>query len=207
MPANRKIWERPNKSRLSRKTLTRQIKPRILIVCEGKKTEPNYFKGFKVSTMTLVIEPVGQVHVSVVERAIKILSEDRDIEEVWCVFDRDKHKANPNDINLFNSAMSLAKKHKIKVAYSNDAFELWYLLHFIYLNAQILRSDYIKKLKDIMGGYAKNDPDMYMKLEDKMDTAINNAKKLYNLSNKNDPANADPSTTVFKLVERLRQLK
>lgn len=58
-----------------------------------------------------------------------------------------------------------------------------------------------------MGTYKKNDPLMYDKLEDKMDIAIRNAKKLHELSDKNDPANADPSTTVFMLVERLLELR
>lgn len=76
-----------------------------------------------------------------------------------------------------------------------------------YILIKILRSDYIVKLRKIMGTYKKNDQSMYDKLEDKIDVAIRNAKKLYRLSNKNDPANADPSTTVFMLVERLLKLK
>lgn len=203
-----KAWERSRgRGQLSRKSATREVKPRILIVCEGKKTEPNYFMGFKVRTMDVVIEPVGAVHTSVVDRALALMAEDGDYEEVWCVFDRDKHIANPDDVALFNSAIEKAEKNGIRVAYSNDAFELWYLLHFNYCDTQILRSDYITKLREIMGTYKKNDPLMYDKLEDKMDVAIRNAKKLHELSDKNDPANADPSTTVFMLVERLLELR
>ncbi len=157
--------------------------------------------------MNVVIEPAGAVHTSVVDRALALMEEDGDYEEVWCVFDRDKNRANPSDVALFNSAIEKAKTNGVRVAYSNDAFELWYLLHFNYCDTQILRSDYIVKLREIMGAYKKNDQSMYDKLEDKIGVAIRNAKKLYRLSDKNDPANADPSTTVFMLVERLLKLK
>ena len=72
-----KAWERSRgRSRLSRKSANREVKPRILIVCEGKRTEPNYFKGFKVRTMNVVIEPAGAVHTSVVDRALALMEED-----------------------------------------------------------------------------------------------------------------------------------
>lgn len=83
-----KAWERSRgRSRLYRKSVNREVKPRILIVCEGKETEPNYFKGFKVRTMNIVIEPAGAVHASVVDRALVLMEEDGDYEEIWCVFE------------------------------------------------------------------------------------------------------------------------
>lgn len=33
-------------------------------------------------------------------------------------------------------------------AWSNESFELWYLLHFVYLEAGISRADYIKILEN-----------------------------------------------------------
>jgi hypothetical protein len=39
--------------------------------------------------------------------------------EVWCVFDKDSFL--PQD---FNGAIQLAKSNRIRVAYSNEAFEL-----------------------------------------------------------------------------------
>lgn len=208
MTRQEKSWNLSKKqARFIRKVGIRDKRPRILIVCEGKKTEPNYFKGFRITSVNLVIEPVGAVHYDVVSRAIEILDEDNDYQETWCIFDRDKQLDRPNDAELFNQAIQLAKNNNINVAYSNDAFELWYLLHFNYMDNSILRSDYIVRLKSIMGNYKKNDPNMYAKLEDKMDIAIRNARKLYDKCNKRDPANADPSTTVFKLVEKLRSIK
>lgn len=202
-----KAWAK-SQGRLVRRVAIRDERIRILIVCEGKKTEPLYFKGFRITSVNLVIEPAGAIHTSVVSKAIDILQEDSDYEEVWCVFDRDKHPSNRHDLRQFNDAIQLAQHHGIKVAYSNDAFELWYLLHFGYYDTQMTRMDYISKLSRLLpGGYQKNDPNMYTMLEGRMDDAIRNAKRLYDMCDKNDPGNADPSTTVFILVERLRQLQ
>lgn len=205
-----KAWDRTSGRRrggLRRRTAVRDERPRILIVCEGEKTEPNYFKGFRLTNVRLEIDPAKSQHYSAVQHTIDILKTDDDYEEVWCVFDRDKHISNPGDLALFNSAMDLARRNKINVAYSNDAFELWYLLHFNYYDMQLSRADYIVKLNELISeGYKKNDTAMYSKLEDKMSVAIRNAKKLYNASDKTNPGNADPSTTVFILVEKLNKI-
>lgn len=201
-----KAWERPRKAgRSSRLEDSRDKLPSILIVCEGEKTEPNYFAGFRVPSVNLIVVPAASVHISVVRRALKEYEKDSDFEEVWCVFDRDKNIRNKKDAEQFNKALTLAKENGFNVAYSNDAFELWYLLHFIYFDSQILRSDYIKKLQSYLdGGYRKNDPDIFTKLEDNMDEAIKRAKRLMTEHDGVNPVDADPSTTVFMLVERLK---
>ena len=199
----KKAWQRGS---TARKVATRDPRPRILIVCEGVQTEPNYFQGFRLTNIVLEVVPAGAQHKTVVEKAIDLKTEDGDYNEVWCVFDRDKHISG-KDKQIFNDAISLAAQNSIDIAYSNDAFELWYLLHFSYFDTAILRSDYITKLKKLLpGGYKKNDPTMYKKLEDKMDDAIKNAKRLHEGWNGGEPEKSDPSTTVYKLVERLREL-
>lgn len=46
------------KSSLSRRQGVREIKQSFLIVCEGEKTEPDYFKAFRMTTAT--VKAVGQ---------------------------------------------------------------------------------------------------------------------------------------------------
>ena len=60
--------------------------------------------------------------------------------QVWCVFDMDSFKAH------FSNAISSAKAKEFKVAYSNEAFELWYLLHFSFHDADLSRQQYGEKL-------------------------------------------------------------
>ena len=46
--------------------------------------------------------------------------------------------------NLVNKAINDATANDLKVAWSNEAFELWYLLHFIFLDTAITRKAYIE---------------------------------------------------------------
>jgi hypothetical protein len=64
---------------------------------------------------------------------------NRTIDRLWVVFDRDSFS--PND---FNNAVHRCQNVKpvIGCAWSNEAFELWYLLHFHYYNNGMSRKDY-----------------------------------------------------------------
>jgi hypothetical protein len=58
--------------------------------------------------------------------------------------------------------------------------------------------------------YTKKDPNIYSYIKDKEWEAIKNAKKLdkhHNTSSNISPHDRNPSTTVYKLVERLNRLK
>ena len=127
----------------------------FLIVCEGEKTEPNYFRSFPVDTkvIKLDIRGEGRNTNSLVEKAIELKNglESDETDRFWCVFDRDKNPKNPNDSQNFNSAITLARNNGIDVAYSNDAFELWYLLHFHFYNTGTSRKDYPDKLTKLLG--------------------------------------------------------
>lgn len=205
-------------------SLTRTEQPRIidqeeerqyfLIVTEGEKTEPNYFKSLvnELPDHLVAIEIVGEGAntISVVKAAIKIRTKRNEqnllppFDEVWVVFDKDDFPA-----RNFNRAIELATKEKIKVAYSNEAFELWYILHFQYLDAAVNRDRYIEILKEILGKYKKNDNEMYHLMNDKGDEkkAISRAKRLYRELNIGNPAAEKPTTLVYKLVERLNKFK
>ena len=181
------------------------IKKRILIVCEGGKTEPNYFLCFRVSSA--VVEVVGEGHntVSLVRSAMskrdKAKEDDIDFQEVWCVFDRDSFPA----VN-FNSALRLARQEKIKVAYSNEAFEIWYLLHFNYIDAALSREQYKEKLTNRLGyTYEKNSKSMYEELLNKQADAIRHAERLLQCYSLHNPERDNPSTTIHLLVNELNR--
>jgi len=198
---NKKRSDFPNDR--NRKDKTRK---RFFIVCEGEKTEPNYFKKFSVDVDLKVIKGEGKDTNSLVEKAIKLKnglkSDERD--RVWCVFDRDRNDQNPHDAQKFKVAITLAKTNGIKVAYSNDAFELWYLLHFNYYNTGISRKDYKNMLTNQLGHeYKKNSETIYEELKDKQENAIKNAKRLLQKYDRPNPESDNPSTTVHLLVEEL----
>lgn len=100
----------------------------------------------------------------------------------------------------------MATKQNFKVAYSNEAFELWYILHFEFLHTGIPRIDYINKLTNLLGErYQKNSDAIYDNLFNKQETAIKNAEKLLKQYDKQNPAENNPSTTVNLLVKALNQ--
>jgi hypothetical protein len=183
-----------------RKLNTREVKQRFLIVCEGTQTEPNYFRSFRVPKVVIDIEGLGRNPTQIVEYAIDRRSED-DFDQVWCVFDRDSFP-----ISDITKAVALAKKNNIQIAYSNEAFELWYILHFQFLNTAIPRSDYSKKLSNLIGKpYAKNSRDMYDDLLIRQPTAITNADRLLQEYPTPNPVTDNPSTTIHQLVRQLNR--
>ena len=180
----------------------------FLIVCEGEKTEPNYFRSFPVDTkvIKLDIKGEGKNTKSLVEKAMELKSnaEYDEKDRFGCVFDRDKNPKNPNDSQNFNSALTLAINNGIEIAYSNDAFELWYLLHFHFYNTGISRQDYQNMLTKLLGHeYQKNSETIYEELKDKQENAIKNAERLLKEYTCPNPETDNPSTTVHLLVEEL----
>lgn len=180
---------------------TKEVLPTILIVTEGMKTEPNYFNAFPVSSLTVRVVGCGRVTSSLVDEAER-LNEQIDADITWCVFDYD-------DIQDFDKAVKAAKNKGFKVAHSVESFELWYLLHFNYLDAQLKRDEFCKRLSTHIGvEYEKNSRQMYAQLLDRQAYAIKSAKRLEKHHDDlgiNQISRRNPSTHVYRLVEELNQ--
>lgn len=184
----------------SRKIDMREVKQRFLIVCEGEKTEPNYFRSFRVPKNVIDVHGVGENPSRLVQSAIELKNQD-EYDQIWCVFDRDDWS-----ISDFNNAIKSAKKEGFGVAYSNEAFELWYLLHFEFLSTGIPRSDYILKLTSLLGHkYKKNSETIYDELLEKQSTAIKNAENLVKEYIPHVPSRDNPSTAVHLLIKEINK--
>ena len=195
---------------------TRDQIVKFLIVCEGEKTEPNYFRAFterwsevkeiKVagcgcSTCQLIIEAKKLREKLERERMVPF-------DRVWLVFDKDEFKD-------FNKAIAKAKKEGMNCAWSNQAFELWYVLHFQYLDTGVDRKQYIEMIEDKVRKasksktfkYKKNDEGFYQILQEhgEEEQAIKRAQKLReNMGEKKNYATHNPRTEVDLLVDELR---
>jgi hypothetical protein len=201
---NRNQLKRRTKQGFHRRQVgVREMRQRFLIVCEGERTEPNYFKAFPVPVdVHIHVHGAADNTVNVVQKAIEQRAYG-DYDQVWCVFDRDSFP-----LRHFNAAFSLARKHNIKIAYSNEAFELWYLLHFHYYNTGITRKDYCTHLDRLLGRkYEKGHRTIYQELEARQADAIRNAKTLLASYPRMRPAHDNPSTTVHLLVEELNRFR
>lgn len=183
-----------------RKVGVRPVIARFLIVCEGEKTEPQYFDRFRMPTVVIRTVGTGRSSIDVVREAVKRRQDD-DYDQVWCVFDRDRCEARD-----FRDAIAQADRLGLRVAYSNEAFELWFLLHFIYFDTAVRREDYEKKLGQHLGHpYDKTSARLYAELETRQDTAIAHAARLLASHPRADPEANNPSTTVHLLVQELNK--
>lgn len=198
-------WERSDRG--PRVLASRVTRTRILVVCEGEKTEPNYFKSFPCAdVIDLQVKGTGYNTDRLVEEAIRLRNSAADqakpFNQVWCVFDRDSFTA-----QSFNRALQLATNEKIFAAVTNEAFELWYLLHFNFNDAAISRTTYGERLTKCLGRrYQKNSSEMYNLVQSLQPNAIKNAKTLLSRYSPWNPESANPSTNVHILVQRLNDL-
>lgn len=195
-------------SNLSRRQGVREIKQSFLIVCEGEKTEPDYFKAFRMTAAT--IKAVGQAMntMTLVNKAISIREADqkrkRVYDQCWVVFDKDDFPAKD-----FNQAIQLAEKNGFRVAYSNQAFEYWFLLHYNLYTGAIHRNQYKDVLTRLTGmPYSKSEgygAVMYNLLLSRQQQAISNADTVLAEISHGNPAEEESSTTVQRLVLELNK--
>ena len=192
----------------------------FLIVTEGTKTEPNYFKGLrnqilekthgKIDVVPVIeVRGEGKNTESLVDAAAE-LNRNADIiyQHVWVVMDKD-------DFPRFDQAIAKAKSMGFNVAWSNQSFEYWIYLHYYYSDVAMHRDDINKKLNQIFknngvggGKYKKEDEKIFDVVNEPPGntmTAIANAKRRmakFDL-NQTSPSKIDPGTTVHLLVEQL----
>ncbi len=206
MPKN-KPWEQ---TRLGRAPAGTRERRKVLIVCEDSKSSRYYFESFPVDQERIEVSVIGtgMNTDSLVEEAARKMEQAAKsrlpYSDIWCVFDRDSFP-----LENYTRAFQLAKNNKIKVAWANEAFELWYLLHFCYFDTGISRDQYKEKLRQGGLDYDKADKTIYEKVKLFQERAIKNAARLekhWNDSVKRDPERENPSTSVHKLVEYLNDL-
>lgn len=137
----------------------------------------------------------------------------REYDQTWVVFDRDSFPA-----QNFNNAIFKARDTNPKVycAWSNEAFELWYLLHFDFCQDAASRDSYQKRIEQALTRqtgmtycYQKNDPRMYhlLKKHGNQQQAIEWAEKLTHLHTGENFADHNPCTLVYQLVQALTDLE
>lgn len=205
--------EYSRKSRLKSKKLA---PANYLIVCEGKQTEPNYFKGLKkkindiyenkvdVLIPEIDIKGTGENTTSLVKYTDKYVNySSKRYGEVWVVFDKDDYSD-----EQFDKAI---RSCDYNVAWSNPNFELWLLSHFKRIDRYISKEDVLKELcrefqKNGLGNYEKNDKNIFDKItnDDRFDNALKNCEFMENLNCSGNSSQRNPMTKVYKIVEGLK---
>lgn len=193
---------------------TREKNKLILIVCEGQ-TEELYFKSFPVLTLTVEIIPLGgQSKLKLIESTLEIIKHsEKKYDEIWCVFDMDVNKG-AKEFSDFDNAIEKGMANKLKIAYSNDAFELWFYLHYQYTEQQNHRHFYYEflskqwKINYERDGKKRNFCSLiYDRLKkDELSSqkkATQRAEKLYLNQTDLKYHQQNPATTVYQLVQFL----
>lgn len=197
---------------LKREKVRRKRNPVVYLICEGAETEIRYFKKFRTRGCHIDIIPLTSQYKAadkLVQKARATMGhhhlyypDDGDV--IWCVFDRDD-----NTDEMLRKARKLAEKEGYHLAYSNPAFEIWYLLHF--QNQTMPLEDckaVIRQLKQKgrILQYEKN-REVYDQLLPYQEKALERAKERTEKLKKNHREifcrESNPVTTVAELVEYL----
>lgn len=205
-------------NKLKRNKAKRASYQKVLIVCEGEKTEPNYFTDlidfYKLNTANVKTDgSCGSSPCSVFERAIELWDKENKkgdpYDKVYCVFDKDTH-------TTYDSTIKKIKAQKPKdifyVSQSIPCFEYWLLLHYQYttkpyesLPGSSCANQVLIDLKSFFPEYKKGNTKVFSDLFGQLEFAKANATRALTTAkaNKTD----SPSTFIHKLVDYLQNLK
>ncbi len=196
-----------------RKLPNREPYNRVLIVCEGAKTEPFYFSEirsrYRLSAANVAVVNEGSAPITVVKTALDRQKREQNIgekyDDVFCVFDRDEHAS-------YDNACAVANTKKLKLARSWPCCEFRLLLHFRYTRSPYARSGKVSPadncvgdLKKFLPNYEKSQRGLFQNLENRLENAKENAQRTIEDGREtNDP---NPSTEIHLLVNYLQHLK
>lgn len=212
------------KKQLERKQGRRASYDRILIVSEGSRTEPNYFReirsAFRLHTANVEVRPseLGTAPIQVVQYAKELFEngdrhkniQQRAFEQIYAVFDRDDHGS-------YHDALALSEQLNGKLR--NDArqpvvfqaiasvpsFELWLLLHYEDIQVPLHRDEVMSRLKRHIPGYEKGSGTAFAITNEHLAVATARAERLaQRFSARTDP---EPFTAIAELVQRLMALR
>lgn len=213
-----------NSKDLKRRKAIKSPLAKILIVCEGEKTEPKYFidlvNHFELLTAS-VIDVTGECGSSpmcVVRHATKqqkiMLDRGAPYDEIYIVIDKDTHSD-------YSSALDAISRRKPKGVWftinSVPCFEYWLLLHYEYttkafesLPGNSSGNQVVKMLKKHIKDYEKGKDGVFKLALAALSTGdlnevINKSKRSLNAAKSSDTDN--PSTKIHELVDRLINLK
>lgn len=171
---------------LKRKKASRQGLPAILIVCEGRETEPNYLRGLcdargiNRANTTIVAGDGDTDGLRLVRKAHRRFQIDRDFDAVFVLCD-----CAGEELTAAMAAAATPMKNAagemitVKLIVSRPCFELWLLLHFEYASRPFVAAqDAIEALRDHLTDYDKADRQIYAKVAAGLDRATGHVERL-----------------------------
>lgn len=172
----------------------KKINPTLFVFCEGE-TEESYIKLLRIEYRI----PSIQIHPKISKNNITSayirnykqdkITHEKDMDFLFY------------DLDAPGVLRRLSQINGCTLLVSNPSVELWFLLHYKNQTANTSTADCIRELNNRNEGYKKGVIDVKLKekLISKKVTAVKRAQKLTEFDN--------PSTTVYKLIEILNNLK
>lgn len=184
------VKPRPITQLARRQQARRQRFDRVLIVCEGEKTETAYLdelcRTLRLPGVRIIGRGAGPV--AVWKRAQEEFAKDQDFERIICVFDRDTHQDYADVLAQIRQQVQIgiigkrrAGNTRLMAVPSNPCFEFWLLLHFQPTTAAFNgANDVLTRLRrcEGMADYRKNQGGLFAYLRPRLDTAIANAQQV-----------------------------
>ena len=208
-----------NRQSLARRGPQREPYDRVLIVCEGEKTEPHYFREM-IATWQLSGTNVeirgdgGSAPNSVVEYAVQLFEQSPDYDRVYCVFDKDGHASFAAAVQRVRDLTLLRMEGKTELGSAHfeaitsvPCFEYWVLLHFNYTTSPMARFANVRsRLRRCEGlaNYDKGRSGLFSLTEPKLDAALANADRANRQAS--DTGTDNPTTQMPSLIRYLREL-
>lgn len=209
---------------LKRRAAMRKPYDRLLIVCEGEKTEPQYLieiqQAYRLATTHVQILPsrFGTQPQQVLEYALSVFKRGDlargvkagEIDRIVVVFDRDEHPSYHTTLAQANAQSGKLRNDNraavpIDVIASVPCFELWLLLHFEDVHAPLHRDEALQRLKVHLPSYEKGGGGNWLATQSFLEEAIRRANRLASLTNAFNCT--QPYTAMHELVSRLIHLK
>lgn len=207
-------------AKLQRQRRERARNKRVLIVCEGTKTEPQYLRelldDLDIRPHVVCVAPNdGTSPKSVVSHALALYEKNDKagdaFDQVYCVFDRDNHTTFDDTVQKIKD-LTAAGKPFVAIT-STPCFEVWLLLHFGYTDEPFhaagkksVGNQVVSALKTKPGfaTYGKGQQGVYVQLKAKLEDALTHAERLRTHNAKMDSIN--PATDVDILVKAIQAL-
>lgn len=191
----------------------KERRERFLLCCEGVGTEPGYFNSLadflrnrlielievkiaehETTDPKQIVEQAKRLRAAADREAKRMHDQNLRYDQVWCVFDRDEHVH-------FNEAIKQASDNNLDLAVSNPCFELWILIHFQDQTTGLTRQDARNKVRYYIPAYEKKIS--FAELKGHTDTAVRRARKLESDAKESGKVTDNPTTGVWKLVQKL----
>lgn len=196
-----------------RKPPARNEIARILILCEGRCTEPQYLHAFRSKfripeeNMKVLCPPeIPNTPIEMVRDAKARKSAGVDsFDEVWCVFDVEAKLTQQCRFGL-QEALNAAERSGILSAMSNPCFEIWLLWHRVDHAAWIASDAVQRRCEELNITRGKHIQDAGSLIRDFYDVAKSRAFSLDQTHDRNEikrPEDMNPSSGMYKLVDAI----